>query len=210
MLHLSIRSQDNAIVRNHYHNKQWGNEERSGQNPIQANEPFEILILAEDISYKIAVNGIHFCQFNHRLPLNLAKFISIEGSCEIQYILIENDIKGNVISHQQIRPTAPSMSSHDIRQPSNLPKPIPMPRPLHPPFPIPANSPNTAMINRERIQTFPIAVPRNPHNSISYNPAIPFCCPINGGMRVGMMVMVKGQILSHNGRYVVISDHSKI
>lgn len=221
MLLLSIRPQNNAIVRNHYHNRKWGNEETSGHSPIIANQPFEILILAEAMDYKVAVNGQHFCQFNHRLPLNLAKFISIEGACEIQYILMENDVRNNVSTHQYIQPSAPSMPTHEIKPSFNI---VPsgatnmIHGPSHPSFNI-MPSPATHMIHgtshpsfntlpsvssniiiNERIQTHPIAVDQAPNINISYNPNLPFSCPINGGMRIGMMIMMKGQILGHNER----------
>ena len=203
LLLLSIRPENNAIVRNHYHNKKWGNEEKSGYSPITANQPFEILILAEPMIYKIAVNGQHFCQFNHRLPLNLAKFISIEGACEIQYILMENDVRANVVSHQYIQPSAPIMPSHDIKPSFNILPSVSTSmthRPSHQQFSIDQVLSNIPMFNKERVQAHPITVAQAPNNNISYNPVLPFSCPINGGMRLGMMIMMKGQILSRNGR----------
>lgn len=83
MLHISIRLDEDEIVRNHY-NIKWGHEERHGDNPIEARATFELLILAEPACYKIAVDGEHFCTFNHRMPLNMAKFLVINGQCQIQ------------------------------------------------------------------------------------------------------------------------------
>lgn len=80
---MSIRLDEDEIVRNHY-NKEWGHEERHGDNPIDDHETFEILILAEPALYKIAVNGKHFCTFNHRMPLHMGKFLVIGGVCQIQ------------------------------------------------------------------------------------------------------------------------------
>lgn len=199
MLHLSIRPENNTIVRNHYHNKNWGNEEKSGHSPIRTNQPFEILILAEAMNYKVAVNGQHFCQFNHRLPLNLARFINVEGACEIQYILIENDVRTNVVPHHVIQPSAPSMPiPFDITLPT-LGKYM-IHEALHPQFSIATNTPNIQMFNNERVQSFPITVAGVPKNNISYNPTLPFSGPIIGGMKPGMMIMIKGQILNRNGR----------
>ena len=83
LLHISIRLNENVIVRNHF-NKEWGYEERHGDNPIEAKKTFEVLILAEPAFYKIAVNGKHFCTFNHRMPLEMGKFFVINGQCQIQ------------------------------------------------------------------------------------------------------------------------------
>lgn len=52
-LHLSIRPEQNAIVRNHYQNGHWGSEERSGGCPIRDHEQFEILILAQNNCFKV-------------------------------------------------------------------------------------------------------------------------------------------------------------
>lgn len=107
MLHLSIRPQENAIIRNTLSNQQYGSEERYGGCPIQANESFEITIVAEAAFYKISVNGQHFCTFNHRLSMHLAQYISVSGTGNIQYILVENDVNpgGNPIYPSL--PTAP-------------------------------------------------------------------------------------------------------
>lgn len=93
MLHLSIRPSENVIVRNHWQNKSWGTEERNGDFPILTNETFEIIILAEEIQYKIAVNGKHFCLFDHRLPLHQGHFISISEGCSIESVLIERNVE---------------------------------------------------------------------------------------------------------------------
>lgn len=212
MLHLSIRPENNAIVRNHYHNKKWGKEETSGNSSIQANQPFEILILAEAVNYKIAVNGQHFCEFNHRLPLNLAKFISIEGACEIQFILLEKDVRANVASQQYIQPTAPTMPSHDIKPSFNRMQSVPsdmIHKPSHPRFSTGANNPNMSMFNQDHIQTHTVTVASSSNNNISYNPALPYSCPIYGGMRHGMMIKIKGQIIHNNGRYELELDQLK-
>lgn len=40
---------------------------------------------------QIALNGVHFCHFNHRLPLHSARFISIGGDVMIHSITQERD-----------------------------------------------------------------------------------------------------------------------
>lgn len=91
MLHISIRPQQAAIVRNHLQNQIWGHEESHGGNPIIVNQQFELRIMAEVMHYKISVNGRHFCVFRHRLPLSDGKYISVNGGCTIQSITIENE-----------------------------------------------------------------------------------------------------------------------
>lgn len=52
-LHLSVRPQEQAIVRNHRVHNTFGQEERSGGCPIQYGQHFEILILAEMEQFKV-------------------------------------------------------------------------------------------------------------------------------------------------------------
>lgn len=77
-------------MRNHFQHNSWGTEERYGGCPIGGNQPFEIMILAEENHFKITVNGSHFCFFKHRLPLNVGQYISVKGGCSIQSITVEH------------------------------------------------------------------------------------------------------------------------
>lgn len=52
-LHLSVRPNEQAIVRNHMVHQVWGPEERYGGCPISYGQPFEILILAENDQFKV-------------------------------------------------------------------------------------------------------------------------------------------------------------
>lgn len=62
-LHLSIRPNEGAIVRNHFTRNVWGPEERTGVCPIHYNSPFELLILAEHDKFKVQIDKIlPFCQ----------------------------------------------------------------------------------------------------------------------------------------------------
>jgi hypothetical protein len=132
MLHISVRPQENAIVRNHFKNQSWGNEERHGGCPIQAHQSFEIGITAEHSMYRITVNGQHFTTFSHRLPLNLVRYISIIGTCTVSYIM--SDQNGPIATpafppvHHPIHPT-PGFPVH------LAPAPPPMPPSAPPPYP---------------------------------------------------------------------------
>lgn len=91
-LHLSIRPEQNVIVRNHLKNQYWGVEERTGGCPIVRGQYLEMLILAQSNCFKVAINGKHFCEFNHRLPLNAAQFIHIAGEMTVESITLDGDI----------------------------------------------------------------------------------------------------------------------
>lgn len=90
-MHMSIRPDQNTIVRNHMQNQSWGMEERSGGCPVVRGQFLEILILAQSNSFKVAFNGMHFCEFNHRLPLHTAQFIYIDGEMNVESVTIDGD-----------------------------------------------------------------------------------------------------------------------
>lgn len=52
-MHLSVRPNEGAIVRNHLVSQIWGDEERYGGCPIQHGQRFEMLILAETNQFKV-------------------------------------------------------------------------------------------------------------------------------------------------------------
>lgn len=91
-LHLSIRPDQNVIIRNHLKNQCWGVEERAGGCPIARGQYLEMLILAQSNCFKVAINGKHFCEFTHRLPLNAAHFVHIAGEMTVESITMDGDI----------------------------------------------------------------------------------------------------------------------
>ncbi|KAJ6633919.1 Galectin-7, partial [Pseudolycoriella hygida] len=110
-LHLSVRPTEPVIVRNHYENKVWGTEERFGGCPINPGQPFEILILAESTAFKIAINGVHFCHFNHRFSMQRVLFVAVEGDATISSI---------------------TTTGSDLPSAPPVIHPIPMPAPINP------------------------------------------------------------------------------
>lgn len=134
MLHISMRPNENVIVRNHYQNGKWASEERGGSS-VRAHETFEILILAEQDAYKIAMNGHHITQFQHRLPLHLVQFIYIHGDAVVEYVLYEHDTNAkphHIGVSQNATPSAPIMPMpytpmnvqvHNPRHPNQHPPP---------------------------------------------------------------------------------------
>ncbi|XP_049289266.1 galectin-9-like isoform X1 [Anopheles funestus] len=140
-LHISIRPNEHAIVRNSIQNKVVGPEERYGGCPIRYGESFDLLILAESSLYKLAINGVHFCTFAHRLPVHNARYISISGGGVIYSIVSESDVPGSVPVHpypqppivQHPTPYAPPIGFVPNAPPSSLPPPPPYtPLPTHP------------------------------------------------------------------------------
>lgn len=84
-----MRLLQNYIARNSFQNGEWGSEEDSGSLPIVPGQSFEILVLCDPGSYKIAVNGNHFCEFRHRVSFQDVTHVKIEGDVELTLIAYE-------------------------------------------------------------------------------------------------------------------------
>lgn len=87
--HVSPRFPEGFITRNHIESMGWGVEENDGPMWIQPGQEFEILLLCEPTCYKIAINGRHFAQFNHRLPYQKVTHLVIDGDVQLNSIAYE-------------------------------------------------------------------------------------------------------------------------
>lgn len=88
-LHLNFRFVEMCVVRNHLTAMSWGVEDTNGGMPLQRGESFEALILCEPQSIKVALNGIHFCEFPHRVPFQRISHLTVDGDVMIQFIGFE-------------------------------------------------------------------------------------------------------------------------
>ena len=91
-LHFDVRirisNDTNTVVRNHRTRGQWGQEERAiPYFPFVPNAPFEMIILCENTSFKVALNNQHLVEFKHRL-MPFAKFnmLNITGDICISQV----------------------------------------------------------------------------------------------------------------------------
>lgn len=88
-IHVSPRFSEGFITRNHISSMSWGMEENEGPMSIRPGEEFEILLLCDHHSYKIAINGRHFAEFVHRLPYQRVTHLVIDGDVEVNSIVYE-------------------------------------------------------------------------------------------------------------------------
>nr|KAG5700736.1 hypothetical protein BaRGS_029101 [Batillaria attramentaria] len=73
-----------VVVRNHKSAGTWGPEEREASYfPFVRNSAFDLIILADPVCFKVAVNNQHFIQFPHRLPLQNATVLNITGDVKV-------------------------------------------------------------------------------------------------------------------------------
>nr|CBX45521.1 GALECTIN-8 protein [Paracentrotus lividus] len=95
-LHFNPRFGANVCVRNTLKGQKWGAEERGQSHfPFAFNQNFEIIILCEANQFKVAVNGQHFIEYNHRVK-NLKRIdtIAIDGKVHIHSIRYQGESAG--------------------------------------------------------------------------------------------------------------------
>lgn len=80
-LHLNVRFADGVAVRNSLLNGAWGQEERQQPEfPFHQGQQFNLIILAEQGSFKVAVNNKHFIEFVHRNPnIQAIQWVETDG-----------------------------------------------------------------------------------------------------------------------------------
>ncbi|XP_061726094.1 galectin-4-like [Cydia pomonella] len=88
-LHLNFRFVEQCVVRNHLTAMSWGMEETGGGMPLSQGGNFEALLLCEPQSIKVALNGIHFCEFPHRIPFQRITHFTIDGDVMVQLVAFE-------------------------------------------------------------------------------------------------------------------------
>lgn len=85
LFHFNPRFDSKYVARNTLVNGVWGQEEYANPSnlPFCQNQAFEIMILFEPHEYKVAVDGTHFLEYKHRVPLNEATTLQILGNVNI-------------------------------------------------------------------------------------------------------------------------------
>ncbi|XP_052283844.1 galectin-9-like [Dreissena polymorpha] len=82
------RFNEHQVVRNSLQSGSWGVEERHGSFPFQG-ENVDVSIVVHAGYYSVMVNGRHFCDYNHRIPLPRVSHISVEQGIRIREIVFE-------------------------------------------------------------------------------------------------------------------------
>ncbi|XP_045457162.1 galectin-6-like [Melitaea cinxia] len=89
--HMRFRFVEMRVVRNHLTTAMgWSKvEETSGGMPLVRGQPFEAVVALDPHSFKVALNGVHFCEFAHRLPFQRITHLTIDGDVMMQFIGFE-------------------------------------------------------------------------------------------------------------------------
>lgn len=134
-LHLSPCFTPPRVVRNSLQHGAWGLEEAWGNGTVvNPHEPFEIMILAEPEQFKIAINGMHYCDFRHRIPFQEITNLTIDGDVDIDRISIISSSVPPSPAPFYNQPTAPPTTTPYPPYPSGTPNAMPMP-PMYPNLP---------------------------------------------------------------------------
>ncbi|KAM8834241.1 galectin-8-like isoform 2-T2 [Synchiropus picturatus] len=86
-LRISPRFHDSpAVVCRSLLQEIWSEDQELQQLPYKAGAPFETVILVHKDAFKVAVNGAHLLEYQHRIPLHKINTFSISGKVKIHAI----------------------------------------------------------------------------------------------------------------------------
>ncbi|XP_051867293.1 galectin-8-like isoform X3 [Pristis pectinata] len=75
-----------CVVCNTLEKEKWGREMKKYEMPFKKGEPFEIIFFVMVDKFKVAVNGKHFLDYQHRMSLDRVDTLGISGAVQIQTI----------------------------------------------------------------------------------------------------------------------------
>ncbi|CAD7088619.1 unnamed protein product [Hermetia illucens] len=83
--HISMRPGE-GVVRNTFQNYEWGPEERTSSFPFVPGQPYDIEIEVHNEKFSVRINGEHFFDYIHRIPLDMISYILIVGDTTLHYV----------------------------------------------------------------------------------------------------------------------------
>ncbi|KAG9341389.1 hypothetical protein JZ751_019196 [Albula glossodonta] len=89
------------VVCNTFTNTKWCTEERKNQAPIPRGSSFTLMFLVKRDSFAVIVNGNHFMEYLHRLPIQSVNTISVDGGVEVNSITFQNPVQ-HVVPYKNI------------------------------------------------------------------------------------------------------------
>ncbi|XP_048756037.2 galectin-4-like [Ostrea edulis] len=84
--HFNTRVGQGCVVRNTLQNGSWQQEERGGGLPFSVGQHFEMIFLVEEKQFKVAVNGKHFIEYRHRIPIARVNILQITHGINVRVI----------------------------------------------------------------------------------------------------------------------------
>jgi len=94
VLHINPRVNDRQLVLNSAPGGNWGTEDRKALT-IQRGQPFSMIVMVTEHSFKIAVNNQHTADFAHRLPLSAAELVTVKGDVNLTHVQVYPGMGGH-------------------------------------------------------------------------------------------------------------------
>ncbi|KAM6906199.1 galectin-8-like isoform 2-T2 [Lycodopsis pacificus] len=83
--HFNPRFRKSAcVVCNSLQKERWSREEILNQNPFTVGETFELIVLVQEDSFKVAVNGAHLLEFRHKVDLERVDTLCVSGKVQVE------------------------------------------------------------------------------------------------------------------------------
>ena len=88
--HFNPRLRENVIVRNTYHNGQWGDEERGGGSPLRSGSDFILKIICEQRGFRVLINDNQFTFYSHRINPQNITHLRLKGLMTLYSVLYKS------------------------------------------------------------------------------------------------------------------------
>ncbi|KAL5008804.1 hypothetical protein ScPMuIL_014385 [Solemya velum] len=197
-LHFNARFNEFRVIRNSLEYGNWGSEECHGSFPFKMGVLFEVVIDVNYQYYKISVDGRHFCDFRHRIPIQRVNTVTVEKGIQINFVRYDG-FPGGVPAGAAYNPPSVPISYFPA---GGVPRYPDGSQPINNPcFPAGGayNPPSVP------VSCFPAGgVPIYPvGNQPINNPPIPCTTLITGGLYSGIMINISGVLYPHCCQFVV-------
>ncbi|XP_061461025.1 galectin-9 isoform X2 [Rhineura floridana] len=87
--HFNPRFTEACVVWNSFERGSWQQEERNHDMPFYKGQAFEIQFLVNSTSYQVVVNGKHYVDFKHRIPISKVDTIGVSGELDMASISLQ-------------------------------------------------------------------------------------------------------------------------
>ncbi|XP_032870284.1 galectin-9-like [Amblyraja radiata] len=84
--HFNMRYDESTVVCNTLENANWGTEEIKHQVPVKARSYFELIIKTCNDHFQVSVDGQHFLEYRHRLPMTSVDTLEVSGDVHVNAI----------------------------------------------------------------------------------------------------------------------------
>ena len=84
--HISVRFQEDAVIRNTKTNGRWGTEEREGGMPFYPGRPFVVTVFVQKDGFEVSVDETHFTKYRYRTPLSSNMSVQLRNVPFVQKI----------------------------------------------------------------------------------------------------------------------------